>query len=182
MPPLPFSFIAGAVGSWRVVAQGAVCGPALPPAARFEIHEGLLQALPDGASWLLRGVTSNERYVTREEKTELVAKQPGLGRPTATCAALIPIQKSAAWWDLTQDERRAIFEARSRHIEIGLGYLPAVARRLHHSRDLGEPFDFVTYFEYAPEDAAAFEDLVARLRETEEWRYVTREVDIRLER
>jgi len=53
---------------------------------------------------------------------------------------------------------------------------------LHHSRDLGEPFDFVTYFEYAPEDAAAFEDLVARLRETEEWRFVTREVDIRLER
>ena len=34
---------------------------------------------------------SNERYVTREEKEQLVAKQAGLDRPEATCAALIPI-------------------------------------------------------------------------------------------
>jgi hypothetical protein len=38
-------------------------------------------------------------------------------------------------------------------------YLPAVARRLHHSRELGEPFDFLTWFEYAPEHADAFEEL-----------------------
>jgi hypothetical protein len=61
-------------------------------------------------------------------------------------------------------------------------YLPAVARRLHHSRELGEPFDFLTWFEYAPEYAAAFEDLVRRLRSTAEWRYVEREADIRLSR
>jgi len=48
---------------------------------------------------------------------------------------------------LTQDERREIFEERSRHIATGLEYLPAVARRLHHSRDLGGPFDFLTWFE-----------------------------------
>jgi len=53
---------------------------------------------------------------------------------------------------------------------------------LHHSRDLGQPFDFLTWFEYAPEHAAAFEDMVQRLRATEEWRYVDREVDIRLSR
>ena len=45
-----------------------------------------------------------------------------------------------------------------RHIATGLEYLPAVARRLHHGRDLGEPFDFLTWFEFAPEHAAAFED------------------------
>ena len=154
----------------------------MPEAARVEVHPQLLSELPSGASWCVRGVTSNDRYVTRDEKSRLVEKQPGLGRAEATCAALIPIQKSAAWWDLTQDERRAILETRSRHIEIGLGYLPAIARRLHHSRDLGEPFDFVTYFEYAPEDTAAFDELLARLRETEEWRYVSREVDVRLSR
>jgi hypothetical protein len=60
--------------------------------------------------------------------------------------------------------------------------LPAVARRLHHSRELGEPFDFLTWFEYAPEHARSFEELVRRLRETEEWRYVDREIDIRLSR
>src|SRR5215471_12400037 len=61
-------------------------------------------------------------------------------------------------------------------------YLPAVARRLHHSRELGEPFDFLTWFEYAPEHADAFEEMVRRLRSTAEWRYVEREVDIRASR
>ena len=89
-------------------------------------------------------------------------------------------RKSKAWWALAQDERRAIFEARSRHIKIGLEYLPAVARRLYHSRDLGGPFDFLTWFEFAPADASLFEELVAMLRQTEEWTYVEREVDVRV--
>jgi chlorite dismutase len=95
---------------------------------------------------------------------------------------MIPIRKRDAWWDLAQDERRAILETQSRHIAVGLKYLPAIARRLYHSRELGEPFDFVTWFEYAPEHEAAFEELVAALRSTAEWRYVEREVDIRLAR
>ncbi len=81
-----------------------------------------------------------------------------------------------------QDERRAIIEERSRHIALGLSYLPQIARRLFHARDLGEPFDFLTWFEFAPEHASAFEELVGQLRETEEWRYVEREIDLRLER
>jgi chlorite dismutase len=83
----------------------------------------------------------------------LAAKQQGLDRPQATLAALIPIRKSEAWWELAQDERRRVFEESSHHIEIGMKYLPAIARRLHHSRELGEPFDFLTWFEYAPEHA-----------------------------
>ena len=105
-----------------------------------------------------------------------------LRRPEATCAALIPIRKSDAWWDLAQDERRTIFESASHHISASLRYLPAIARRLYHSRDLGEPFDFLTWFEFAPEHAAAFDELVATLRATAEWTYVEREVDIRLSR
>ena len=108
--------------------------------------------------------------------------QAGLGRPEATCAALIPIKKSAAWWELTQEERRQIFEDKSHHIASSLKYLPAIARQLYHCRDLGEPFDFVTWFEFEPADAEAFEELVTMLRATEEWRYVEREVDIRVER
>ena len=79
-----------------------------------------------------------------------MAVQAGLGRPEATCAALIPIKKSAAWWELTQEERRQIFEDKSHHIAGSLKYLPAIARQLYHCRDLGEPFDFLTWFEYAP--------------------------------
>ena len=45
-----------------------------------------------------------------------------------------------------------------------------------------ELFDFLTLFDYAKADAGAFDDLVAALRETEEWRFVEREVDIRLVR
>jgi hypothetical protein len=63
-----------------------------------------------------------------------------------------------------------------------MGHLPAVARRLHHSRDLGQAFDFLTWFEYAPQYAEAFETLVSELRATEEWKYVEREVDVRLVR
>ncbi len=125
---------------------------------------------------------SHLRYATRAEVMQLRARQEGLGRPAAQHAAMIPIRKSAAWWDLTQDERRAIFEETSCHTQIGLAYLPAIARQLYHCRDLGEPFDFVTWFEFAPEDEAAFDDLVARLRATPEWAYVEREVDIRLVR
>jgi hypothetical protein len=157
-----------------------VVGAALPDVARLRVVSG---ETPDEAgAWTLRGLTSHERYVTRAEKGRLVAVQPVIGRPEATAAALIPIRKSAGWWALPQDDRRAIFEEASRHIQIGLDYLPAVARRLHHCRDLGEhePFDFLTWFEFAPADGAAFDELLARLRATEEWRYVDREVELRL--
>jgi chlorite dismutase len=99
-------------------------------------------------------------------------------------AALIPIRKTTAWWSMTQDERRSVFEEQSHHIDIGLRYLPAVARRLHHCRDLGadEPFDFLTWFEYAPSDERAFDELVDDLRRSPEWKFVEREVDVRLVR
>ena len=174
-----FSFAGGEAGPWRVVQMKAVAGDPLARVARLNLVEGAPSA--GEAAWLLRGVTSNERYVNRLEKEQLSAKQPGLGRSEATCAALIPIRKTIAWWSLAQDERRSIFEERSNHVKTGLKYLPAVARRLYHCRDLGsdEPFDFLTWFEYAPSDSAAFDELVAALRETEEWTYVEREIDIR---
>ncbi len=55
---------------------------------------------------------------------------------------------------LAQDERRELLEETSHHIAIGLEYLPAIARRLYHGRDLDDTFDF-TWFEYAPQDVPA---------------------------
>ena len=179
--PLLVTFSAGVTGPWRIDRMNPVTGGALPPATHLSVHEGH-DAPATSSLWALRGVTSNTRYASRAEVAALQATQEGLGRPHATRAALIPIRKTEAWWALAQDERRAIFEERSRHTGIGLDYLPAVSRRLHHSRELGEPFDFLTWFEYAPEHTAAFEELVAKLRATEEWRYVDREVDSRLTR
>lgn len=179
--PLLVSFVGGDSGSWGITSVVSVVGAGLARAPRLAVVEGGDSATEAG-SWCLRGVTSNERYVERPERSELVARQQPLGRSAATRAALIPVRKSEAWWDLAQDERRAILEARSAHIATGLDYLPAVARRLHHGRDLGEPFDFLTWFEFGATDAEAFEELVGRLRDTEEWSYVDREVDIRLSR
>jgi chlorite dismutase len=182
MKPLMVRFAGGADGPWRIDRLDAVVGEPLPRAARLAVLEGHGGSPPVAASWVLRGVTTNERYVNQDERAALMMHQQGLGRMEATFAALIPIRKSEAWWELTQDERRKIFEERSRHIATGLEYLPAVARRLHHGRDLGEPFDFLTWFEYAPHHAGMFEELLLRLRQTAEWTYVEREVDIRLVR
>lgn len=176
-----FDFIGDAAGQWEVVDMCPVLGEPLAlvshlrqqPACACKSEEGL---------WALRGLVSHVRYAEKQEREALAAVQAPLNRPQATCAALIPIRKSEAWWTLAQDERRTIFESQSHHTQTGLRYLPAIARQLYHCRDLGEPFDFLTWFEYSPADAAVFEELVAALRHTPEWRYVDRETDIRLRR
>ncbi|HEY8767820.1 MAG TPA: chlorite dismutase family protein [Dehalococcoidia bacterium] len=170
----------GDAGPWAVDRIDPVTGPSLPYATHVTVIEGARARLLRNPAWVLRGVVRQDRYATPEEHEVLGRRQEPLGRPAATRAALIPIRKSEEWWQLSQDERRAIFEERSHHITIGIEYLPVVARRLHHGRDLGEPFDFLTWFEFAPQHTAAFEQLVGRLRATEEWSYVVREIDIRL--
>jgi chlorite dismutase len=179
-----FSFMGGNTGAWRVTAMTAIAGEPLPAARRLEVASGAEIASDPKTAWVLRGITSHERYVDREERNQIVAKQLDLGRPEASCAALIPIRKNAAWWALTQDERLRIFKEQSHHTRIGLQSFPELARRLHHCRDLSEhePFDFLTWFEYAPAQEAAFNKLVAELRAIAEWKYVEREIDIRLVR
>jgi hypothetical protein len=177
-----FWFAGGAIGEFRVLRTSAVRGASIPEVARVTYRDAPTVPAELAARWVFRGVTSNLRYTTRAEKEALAAKPNELGsRPRA---ALILLKKNEDWWNLTQDERRAIFEEQSRHTTIGLRYVPAVARKLHHCRDLGteEPFDFLTWFEYEAKDEAVFEELVAALRASEEWRYVEREVDVRLER
>jgi hypothetical protein len=174
------TFIGGAAGLWKIDRATTIVGEPLPAAERLDVREGILPA--SAGTWRLAGVAGHMRYVERAEKAQLDAVTPPLGRLEATRAALIPIRKSPAWWAMTQDERRAVFEQRSRHIADSLPFLPRIARRLYHARDLGQPFDFVTWFEFAPEHAGAFDELVTMLRSRDEWTYVDREVDIRLSR
>lgn len=177
------TFRGGQSGAWRITLNSAVRGEGLPAMPALAITQGAsiaLPLLPSATSWRLAGVAGHVRYVEKAEHAQLAEKQAPLGRKEATFAALIPIRKSATWWALNQDERREILEAKSRHIAGSLKYLPQVARQLYHCRDLGEPFDFITWFEYAPEHATMFEELVAMLRATEEWTFVEREVDVRL--
>ena len=179
------TFRGGQSGGWKVTSIARVKGETLPRVAALSViaSEAIaLPLLPSQTAWRLAGVASNLRYTERAEKDKLAAVQAGLGRPEATYAALIPIRKSAAWWDLTQEERRKVFEDKSHHISGTMKFLPAIARQLFHARDLGMPFDFLTWFEFAPEHAGLFDELVGVLRASEEWTYVEREVDVRVER
>jgi len=177
--PDPIVFSGGPSGGWRVMRQSAVHGEELPPVARLDKGAGKL----GDASWTLSGVASNLRYTMAAEKRVLDATPSVLGRPGATRAALIPITKSAAWWGMAQDERRTVLEDQSRHIAIGSDYLSVISRQLVHCRDQpGARFDFLTWFEFAPADEPRFDELLAKLRATAEWRFVEHEVELRLEK
>jgi hypothetical protein len=176
------TFIGGGSGTFCVQSQKTILGEPISSVPFVDAIPGFPTAASKDALWVLCGVTSNDRYTTRMEKTALSSLQASIGRPQATCSALILLRKTADWWGLTQDERREILEDRSHHIAIGMRYLPAVARRLLHCRDLGAeaPFDFLGYLDYAPEDAAKFDDMIGELRASDEWRFIDREIDIRL--
>jgi hypothetical protein len=116
--PVRVHFAGGDAGRYRVEHMVCVRGEALPVVTRVAVHERTPPPADAAASWLLSGSTGHVRYVEQCEKAALAAVQPALGRPEATRAALIPIRKSDAWWELAQDERRALLEPRSHHIAI----------------------------------------------------------------
>jgi hypothetical protein len=133
--PLMVAFAGGDVGWWAVERLDPVVGAPLEPVPKLEVIEGTAaSAVGRSPAWVLRGVTSNERCVSRSEHDALVAKQEALGREGSTRAALIPITKTDARWELPQNERCRIFEESSHDVAIGLDDVPAVARRLHHGR------------------------------------------------
>ena len=173
-----YAFVGGSQGPWRITEIRSVVGANLEPAERLTIVNSALESPPNHSAWVLQSVVSNVRYAKRQELDTLRAVQPTLNRSEALTAVLIPIKKTTQWWALAQDERRAIFEEESHHTAVGLEYLPEVARQLHHCRDLEEPFDFLTWFEFAPEHTQAFGELLRRMRDTKEWNYVEREVEV----
>ena len=147
-----------------------------------EIANGQSFRLPTRSSWVLRGLARNTRFFTREEQPSAGTRGRGYSANEATSAALIAVRKSAEWWSLAAEDRQEIIEARTRQLGSRLRLLPALARRLLHGRDLGEPFDVVTWFEYEPKDSRIFDELVVALRSSIEWHFVEREIDIRLVR
>ena len=177
----PVAFAGGSEGAWRIDGILARQGESLAPAARLAVVEGDEAETADGR-WVLRATVGTDDYATAAEQDALAAQQAPLGRPEARCATLVAVRKSPAWWAMPHDERRTILEERSSDIAVGMEYLPAIARRLHRSYDVNQPFDFLAWFEYAPDDQGPFDELVARLRQTQEWTFVEREVDIRVTR
>jgi chlorite dismutase len=177
-----YTFVGGKQGKWQVTEIRRFVGSGLEPVERLNVVNRVITELPADSSWVLQSFVSNIRYSKRDELTNLRAIQPELNRSDASIAVLIPIKKSIQWWEMAQDERRAIFEEESHHTAVGMEYLPGVARRLMHCRDLGEAFDFLTWFEFAPEHTQAFDQLLVRMRASKEWDYVERDVEVRLVR
>jgi hypothetical protein len=91
-------FVGGKTGIWRVLAIHPVQGDVLLPVERIAVCRGE-EPSPLESKWTLSGVISNIRYVERPEQQELTLKQAPLGQSEATMAALIPIRKTAAWWN-----------------------------------------------------------------------------------
>lgn len=113
-PPLHVRFCGGVADAdprpqWRILSSSAVKGEGLPRAEAVTVLEGSAAAESvAGMAWTVRGTTSNLRYTTKPELSELVEKQEGLGRPQATHGALILLKKSEAWWSLAQGEIHCI--------------------------------------------------------------------------
>src|ERR1051325_2416651 len=83
------SFVGGATGASRVLRMETVIGAPLGSVRCIQVFSGAAPENGAGTRWVLRGTTSYVRYVTRAERDRLRARQPALGRPDATCAALI---------------------------------------------------------------------------------------------
>ena len=67
MNPRLFTFVGGKVGGRSVGPfSRAIIGDPLPAFDRVHIVTGAISTLPDGGESMLRGVTRNARYITRD--------------------------------------------------------------------------------------------------------------------
>lgn len=89
-------------------------------------------------------------------------------------------EKKEEWWKLSVEEKRLICGEASAGGAASRRKGGMIARQFHHCRDLGEPFDFLTWFEYAPEERPAFEEMLGAMRRAPEWEWVEREIELGL--
>ena len=118
----------------------------------------------------LVGLTKPLNYITKDGSPGLNA---GLSSATYTGPAprytvVIPVKKSAEWWNIPVDQRLHEMEA---HTAPTLAYLVNVKRKLYHSTGIDDT-DFITYFE--TNDLGAFNNLMISLASVPENKYHVR--------
>ena len=118
----------------------------------------------------LVGVTKLRRYINQEHSPELTTSLNAATYQDAEpqFAIVIPVKKSARWWNLPEADRLKEIET---HTRKALPYLDRVKRELYHSTGLDD-LDFITYFETA--DLQAFQELCTELMAIPENEYHTR--------
>lgn len=154
-----------------------------------EVEDELKRRLGDAAEVrALDGAVRTPRYSSAEMQHFMYKQAPPRrsGRVSRN-AIIVPIRKTAEWWEQSTLERHAYFyphidrttacpvKGHARSAEAGI---PVLHRRLYHNPDgyhRPDEFDFITYFECADEALPTFEEVCAALRDplqNPEWRYV----------
>lgn len=114
---------------------------------------------------VMHGLTKKPNYVpgfSDQMKTELKTPSEEGEKPYAI---VIPIRKSAEWWELDQEKRTAMMQE---HTAVTLPFIKTVKRKLYHSSGLDD-VDFIAYFETSTlED---FHSLVLSLEKVKEFNY-----------
>lgn len=154
-----------------------------------EIEEELRRRVGDAADVLpLEGAVRTPRY-SSPEMAHYSTKGAPPRRSGRGCrnAIIVPIRKTAEWWQMSALERHACFYPHvdrdskcpvKGHAVAAERGIPALFRRVYHNADgyqrEGE-FDFVTYFECDDEGLPVFDSVLASLRDVEqnpEWKFV----------
>jgi hypothetical protein len=160
----------------------------LEPIKGYETGLRTLIDAAGGSVETLAGVMRPRSY-TSHAMTKFAyahAMPPGPGEKFPL-AAVTPMNKTDAWWQMDFLHRESFFLPRydeneelvvKGHALASAMGVPGINRRLVHSPDgYGVPgnYDFVGYFEFAEKDATVFREVMAGLRDkvqNPEWKYV----------
>ena len=166
---------------YRVNAVEVIQGPPPTlPKPGWDLHR-IEAATPMAASApvLLQGVTGTAQYTDSKAHYAAANGLPALPASSGpVLAVIIPLRKTAAWYALPHDQRKAKIPA---HVDLGVPFIPAIHRRLFHSRDYSKDYDFLTYFEFRAADEPQFRQLCQALRDPKrnpEWTYIDRDCEI----
>ncbi|NQW22330.1 MAG: hypothetical protein HQ475_02680 [SAR202 cluster bacterium] len=160
----------------------------LEPIKAYETGLRVLMDSSGGSVETLAGVMRPRSYtshaMTQFAYTNALPPGPGDKFPLA---AVTPMNKTEAWWQMDFLHRESFFLPRydadenmavKGHALASAAGVPHINRRLVHALDgygLADNYDFVGYFEFAEADAPVFRQVMASLRDTKqnpEWKYV----------
>jgi hypothetical protein len=137
---------------------------------------------------ILDGAERTPRYTSAEMHN--FAYKPALARQSgrvARNAIIVPMSKTAAWWEKSALERHSYFYPHHEdssgspvhgHAKAAEAGIPKIYRKLYHNPDgyqRENEFDFITYFECTDENVPVFDQICRALRDERqnpEWKYV----------
>ncbi len=194
-----FQFLRAEAGLTREqqIAHPAVSGAdglirlecaSLEPIKSYEVGLRDLIESQGGSVETLAGVQRPRSYTSHAmvQFAYAHALPPGPGEKYPL-AAVTPLNKTAAWWEMDFLHRESFFLPRydenenmvvKGHALASAAGVPNINRRLVHAPEgygLEGNYDFVGYFEFAEADAPVFRQVMEALRDTEqnpEWKYV----------